>query len=174
MAHDLVRVCAVGTAFSRQKRVEALMSHTRLKDRRQRPGGFAGWQYTQEASDRMMISNTGFGEEPAILQHLMSGGEILASQLPASSSWSPEKKLAGAVLSSALIEVRERSAVSRREVARTLAWINSNDTEWPFSFIRLCHLFGLEPAWVRRVVRGWQRNASNNGRRQCAAYRRAA
>jgi hypothetical protein len=88
---------------------------------------------------------------------LLSGGEIVSAQLPSYSNWSPEKKLAAAVFAGALVEVRDRHADVhyRRRVAEDLAWIASDDGTWPYSFVPLCELFGLEPEYVREVVNRW-------------------
>jgi hypothetical protein len=31
----------------------------------------------------------------------------------------------------------------------------SDESEWPYSFVHMCQLFGLEPEWVRAQVRRW-------------------
>jgi hypothetical protein len=94
-----------------------------------------------------------------VVDHLLAGGEILASQVPEASLWSPEKRLAAAVLASALVSVRDHyGRPSRRhEVAADLAWIVSDDVAAPFCFLRLCDVFGLDPAWVRENVDRWRR-----------------
>ncbi|MCK6553507.1 hypothetical protein L6Q96_02805 [Candidatus Binatia bacterium] len=116
------------------------------------------------------------GLDLGVIDHLLAGGEMVAAQLPRRSNWSPERKLAGAVLAQALIEVRDRNGDPkyRRRVAESLAWIDSDDTGWPFSFVPLCHLFGLEPAYVRVVVRRWLDQAPPTVYRQCSAHRHAA
>ena len=43
----------------------------------------------------------------AVIDHLMAGGEMVPAQLPSATNWSAEKKLAAAVLASALVEVRD-------------------------------------------------------------------
>lgn len=110
------------------------------------------------------------------LEHLIASGEILAAQLPSPTDWSPEKRLAGAVLMSALVEIRDRHADRqyRRRVAEDLLWVFSDDVDWPFSFVRLCQLFDLEPAWVREVVIGWQNGAVARVPRQSTRYCHAA
>ncbi len=115
------------------------------------------------------------GEYLGVIQHLMAGAELLPSQTPsASPGWSPEKKLAAAVLASALMEIRDHraSARHRNQIAQTLCWIRSADTEWPFSFLRLCDLFSLDPEWVRGIVRRWLRTPP--AARRISVYRRAA
>jgi hypothetical protein len=103
-------------------------------------------------------------------------GEILGSQLPSASTWSAEKKLAGAVLAAALVEVRDRhaDAVYARRVREDLQWIRSDETDWPYSFVRLCDLFGLEPAYVRGVVDRWLGQPGERHLRTTAAHRQAA
>ena len=114
--------------------------------------------------------------EIAVIEHLMMTGEMVAAQLPSASRWSPERKLAGTVLASTLIEVRDRyrDPRYRRQVAEDLEWILSDDLEWPYSFIPLCHLFGLEPEYVRQVVDRWRQTERPQVQRQCSAHRHAA
>ena len=93
----------------------------------------------------------------AVIDHLMAGGELLPAQLPSATNWSPEKRLAAAVLASALVEVRDHhgNRPHRRRVAEALEWVRSDDTVWPFSFLRLCALFELDSDWVRAAVQRW-------------------
>jgi hypothetical protein len=101
---------------------------------------------------------------------------MLASQLPSASSWSAEKRLAGAVLASALIEVRDRhdDPGYERRVDEDLKWIRSDDSEWPYSFVPLCEIFGLDPAYVREVVNRWLGAPSARIARVQPAHRQAA
>jgi hypothetical protein len=97
-----------------------------------------------------------------VLEHLLSGGEVLPEQLPGSSLWSPEKRLAAAVLASALVSIRDHDDHRTRgargsEMATDLAWIRSNDVQAPFCFLRLCDVFDLDPDWVRENVERWRR-----------------
>ena len=110
------------------------------------------------------------------LESLLTCGEILPAQLPSPSNWSPERKLAGAVFASALVEIRDRQADPnyRLRVKRALEWISSEDVEWPFSFIPLCHLFNLEPEYVRGIVQRWLREGPAQQPRQSSAHRHAA
>lgn len=91
------------------------------------------------------------------LEELMAGGSMMPAQLPVGCFWSPEKRLAGAVLADALIEVRDHHADPkyRRLIAEDLVWIRSNDGRGPYSFIRLCQLLNIEPVWVRETVHRW-------------------
>lgn len=96
-------------------------------------------------------------ENLKVLEHLFASGELLASQLPSQSTWSPEKRLAGAVLASGLS-------------SGDIRWMNSNKTDWPFSFLRLCELFELDPTWVRKSF--LRREQTAEARREM--FRRAA
>jgi hypothetical protein len=93
----------------------------------------------------------------AVIARLMAGGEILPTQMPAATHLTPEKRLAAAVLASALIEVRDHHGVPGhdRRVTEALEWIALDEAAWAFSFVRLCDLFSLEPEWVRGVVAQW-------------------
>lgn len=92
-----------------------------------------------------------------VLAHLSAGGEIVPAQMDDGVTWSPERMLAAAVLVDALLYVREHydKAGDQPQVTQDLAWIQSNDTEWPYSFVPLCHQLSLDPDFVRMVVRGW-------------------
>ncbi len=92
-----------------------------------------------------------------IMARFMAAEIMTPAQLPSASNWSPEKRLAGAVLAAALVEVRDHhhDPAHRSLVVEDLQWIVCDDDGPPFSFIRLCHLFDLEPEWVRAVVQRW-------------------
>jgi len=116
------------------------------------------------------------GIDLGIIDHLLAGGEMVSAQLPRRSNWSPERKLAGAVFAQALIEIRDRHADPKyaRRVAEDLDWIASDDTAWPYSFVPLCELFGLEPDYVRLVVQRWLQQEAPTVYRQVSAHRHAA
>jgi hypothetical protein len=114
-----------------------------------------------------------------VLAHLSAGGEIVPAQLDDGMTWSPERMLAAAVLVDALMYVREHhdKVGSQPEVTQDLAWIQSNDTEWPYAFVSLCHQLGLDPDFVRMVVRGWicgtkQRDRSAQYERRSSTHRK--
>ena len=106
-----------------------------------------------------MLLSDGGGDGLKVIEHFLAGGELLSSQLPSASSWSPEKKLAAAIFSAGL-------------AARDRRWIYSDNAHWPFSFLRLCELFNLEPSWVRQVVRSWENGSVRKGTRK--RFRHAA
>jgi hypothetical protein len=120
--------------------------------------------------------NAGWGDAPlAVIEHLLASGEIVAAQQPDQRPWSPEKKLAAAVLASALVEIRDHHAdpTHRKTVAEDVAWVFSDDGSWPFSFLRLCELFRLDPEYVRSRVRKWLSEPQRRYR-LCSAHRHAA
>jgi hypothetical protein len=97
----------------------------------------------------------------ALLEELMAGEILLPTQGASPCAWSPEKRLAGAVLRDALLEVRQvrNDARSQARIVEDLAWIYDDDSDWSFSFLRLCAVFGLDPAWVREMVEAWRSNS---------------
>lgn len=107
---------------------------------------------------RARASNLAGGADPwDTLGHLLAHGTVVASLPPRSSTWSPEKRLAGAILASALVEIRDHQGDHGhgQSVRENLEWLAADDFEWPFSFVRLCQIFDLEPSWVRATVRCW-------------------
>ena len=110
-----------------------------------------------------------------VLEHLLAGGEMLPTQVPRISLWSPEKRLAAAVLTSALITVRDHHdrPARRHELESDLAWIRSDDREAPYCFLRLCDVFDLDPDWVRANVKRWQ-TAAPEARVPFSLHRHAA
>ena len=117
-----------------------------------------------------------YGADLAVIQNMMAGGIITSTQHGSPTNWSPEKKLAGAVLASALVEIRDHAGDPsyKRKLAEDLEWIHSDETEWPFSFERLCGLFDLDPGWVRGIVETWAKMPKKPGSRPASAYRQAA
>jgi hypothetical protein len=111
----------------------------------------------------------------AVLDNLMAAGQMLATQQASASDWSPEKRLAAAVLASALVEIRDHHADRSygRRIEQDLEWIGSEEAEWPFSFVRLCQVFDLDPAWVREAVARWMARPTSAGR-PATPYRQAA
>lgn len=111
-----------------------------------------------------------------VIEHMLASGQVLPEQMPSACYWTPEKKLAAAVFVGGLVEVRNHAhdLARRRRVAEELAWIFSNDTTWPYSFVRLCELFHLDPAYVRRIVRAWLEPGTTARKRMCSTHRHAA
>lgn len=70
---------------------------------------------------------------------------------------SPEMELVLGVLEDALrsvLRVRDTSsAAQRREAAEDLAWIESDDDGYLYTFVSVCQRLQLDPEWIRRLVR---------------------
>ena len=95
-----------------------------------------------------------------------AGLTILPAQLypPAASPahGRPEAALMRAVLDDAVQCIREgwhSADRSKQHLAReALGWLLSEDEEWPFSFVNICTMLGLDPEYFRRGLRSWQRH----------------
>ncbi len=118
------------------------------------------------------------GNDSNVIEHMLAGGEIVAAQIPTSSDWSREKKLAAAAFTSGLINIRDNAGSTsrrrRREVEEDLQWVLSDDAEWPYSFVRLCELFSMNPIWVRERVLAWLESPQTRTGRRFSAHRHAA
>ena len=83
---------------------------------------------------------------------------VLPSQLfpefPAQGRMPGERRLMLAVLEDAIgILVKHRDAseqCARVLYHETAAWVRSDETEWPFSFVNVCEAIGFSPSCVRR------------------------
>jgi hypothetical protein len=83
---------------------------------------------------------------------------LLPSQLfpefPSEGRVPGERRLMLAVLKDAIgILVKHRDAsehCARVLYCETAAWVLSDDTEWPFSFVNVCEAIGFSPSCVRR------------------------
>jgi hypothetical protein len=62
----------------------------------------------------------------------------------------------------------------RPDVQQDLRWIFSDDGDWPYAFVPLCQLFGIDPSWVRRIVRHWQQLPCSERQRNAPRFRHAA
>jgi hypothetical protein len=61
---------------------------------------------------------------------------------------SPALRLRAAVLGAALMDVRKFPPTSRLG-AEARAWLASDETTWPLSFVAICDVLGLDPEAVR-------------------------
>ncbi|MBM4255715.1 MAG: hypothetical protein FJ147_07440 [Deltaproteobacteria bacterium] len=72
----------------------------------------------------------------------------------------PEAALMRAILEDALLCVQGRflsmGRRGRRLAQEAEAWVLSDDTHWPFAFVAICEVLGLEPAAVREAVQRWR------------------
>jgi hypothetical protein len=71
----------------------------------------------------------------------------------------PERRLMLAVLEEAVADVQRlcfaTAPLARREFRAAQEWIEREDHEWPFSFVRICDALGLEAQAIRRGLRAW-------------------
>ena len=78
-------------------------------------------------------------------QYLRRAGERLVE---------PRKRLMLAVLKTALDDYRRVTSdggIADPKAQRdAIAWVESTDRSWPFSFENLCEGVGLDPTWLRR------------------------
>jgi hypothetical protein len=72
----------------------------------------------------------------------------------------PEADLMRAVLADALMCFQKGLIVQGRRVQRLAGearqWLFSDDDRWPFSFVAICAVLGLEPAYIRRGLQRWE------------------
>ena len=121
--------------------------------------------------------NLNSANDLSLIEHWLAGGEMLPAQMALPSSvWTPEKRLAAEVLRDALLSVRNGGAERSQQHAinEDLRWIQSDDTAWPYAFVPLCQLFGIDVGWVRRIVRGWQQQPAAERGRYAPRFRHAA
>jgi hypothetical protein len=72
-----------------------------------------------------------------------------------------EYRLVVAVLEDA-IDCYQKHSDARDSKTRQLfedaaQWVGSDDRSWPFSFLNICDVLGLDPAYVREGLRGYDR-----------------
>jgi hypothetical protein len=66
---------------------------------------------------------------------------------------------------------------ARRLVHEAQQWFLAEDDRWPFLFVNICTVLGLDPEYLRRGLRGWQqapRARSQAGRLPWRAVYRAS
>src|SRR5262249_7133003 len=71
----------------------------------------------------------------------------------------PEAELMRAVLEDALLCFHEGLVREGRRVQRLAReaqeWLFSDDASWPFSFVSICAVLGLDPEYIRRGLKRW-------------------
>lgn len=74
----------------------------------------------------------------------------------------PEAALMRAVLEEAMICLQGHGGVmgrgGRRLAQEAEAWFLCEDTHWPFAFVSICEVLGLEPVAVREALLRWRRD----------------
>ena len=73
----------------------------------------------------------------------------------------PQRRLMLAVLMSVVNDCQRRGAVpptapaaDRRAMSEALAYVESTDRKWPFSFENVCEAIGIDSGWLRRNLLG--------------------
>lgn len=102
----------------------------------------------------------GGAEVDELIEHLFAPPIVDPGQMPtgiAGRIESGEMRLALAVLEDALRRVlchfRSPIGEQRQGAREALSWIQCDDEEPPFAFVRICQLFDLDPSWLRAKVR---------------------
>jgi hypothetical protein len=74
----------------------------------------------------------------------------------------PEKRLMLAVMEDAVGTFQKyvwaRDRASQRLLAEVEDWFNSDDVDWPYSFVNICHSLGLEVDFLRGGLRRWKQD----------------
>jgi hypothetical protein len=108
-----------------------------------------------KASAKVERRTSGVDLEPeTILPVQFSGGGTLDASLQ------PEKRLMLAVLEEG-VGTYQKYAFSRdrggqRIFAEAEEWFESDDFEWPFAFVNVCHTLGIDVDYLRSGMRRWK------------------
>jgi hypothetical protein len=90
------------------------------------------------------------------LRSLASLDKEFAVASDKSNAIEPERALAAGVLRQAASDLRRfresEDAVGREMYSDARSWFNSDDSEWPYSFINVCHSLGIAPENIRNEV----------------------
>jgi len=85
---------------------------------------------------------------------------ILPSQFFRKPTWTGEQRLMAAILEDA-VRTCQRGASSPSLLRKTLAWIESSDRRWVFSFLNICTVLALDSGRIRSALfRSLQRPAA--------------
>jgi hypothetical protein len=75
-------------------------------------------------------------------------------------SLQPEKRLMLAVMEDAVGTFQKyvwaRDRAGQRLLAEVEEWFESNDIEWPYSFVNICHSLNLDVDFMRDGLRRWK------------------
>lgn len=73
-----------------------------------------------------------------------------------------EVALMRAVLEDAIECFQKQSRKSGRRAQRLAReaeeWLLNDDQHWPFSFLNICHVLGIDPGYIRRGLKQWRQN----------------
>ena len=103
----------------------------------------------------LKIQEEGSDSTPPV-QTLASLDKEFAGALDKANPIEPERALAAGVLRQAANDLRRfhesEDAVGREMHWDARSWFLSNDTEWPYSFLNVCHSLGIAPENIRDEV----------------------
>lgn len=102
---------------------------------------------------------------------------ILPEQFHAAPARTPgggEVALMRAVLEEAL-ECFQKQCLKSGRRAQRLAneaeeWIFSDEESWPFSFVNICAVLGLEPGYIRLKLKRWREHVGQGRRQQLPSW----
>lgn len=114
----------------------------------------------------------GFGKDDD--SQLLMAGAVLPDQFFTSPYTSyakrPEILLMRAVLEDAFACFQSQfitnSARTLRLAREAEAWFSSDATNWPFAFVNICTVLGLDPAYVRHGLKQWHTRRPEEIRRK--------
>ena len=100
-----------------------------------------------------------------LLSYISVPPEQFYGSRPSPASGRPEAALMRAVLEDALLCFHKGLVQQGRRVRRLARqaeeWLFSDDPSWPFSFVSICAVVGLEPTYLRRGLQCWRQGRSN-------------
>jgi hypothetical protein len=106
-----------------------------------------------------------------VMERMFAAPSVDAGQVPSNGTGrieSGEMRLALAVLEDALrcaLRHHESRVLEQRLAAReALVWMRSDDDSPPFTFVRICQLFDLDPDWIRQTVQRHLEGSRRQGR----------
>ena len=103
----------------------------------------------------LKIQEDGSDSTPPV-QTLASLDKEFAGALDKANPIEPERALAAGVLRQAANDLRRfresEDAIGREMYWDARSWFLSNDTEWPYSFLNVCHSLGIAPENIRDEV----------------------
>jgi hypothetical protein len=77
-------------------------------------------------------------------------------------SLQPEKRLMLAVMEDAVGTFQKyvwaRDRAGQRLLAEVEEWFASDDVEWPYSFVNICHSLGLDVEFLRSGLQRWKQH----------------
>ena len=101
--------------------------------------------------------------EPSVVELLTTSAAVLPEQFynpPARTTGRGEVALMRAVLEEALDCFQKQFVKSGRRAQRLAReaeeWIYSDEVRWPFSFVNICAVLGLDPDYVRLKLKRWR------------------